>query len=74
MEYLVVKFAEPRKVTVNGFIFGLTNTILQIEAGTHTVALEPPTGSRPLRQTIVVVGTTPLSPAEVTFHPDPGSS
>jgi hypothetical protein len=74
MEYLVVKFPEPRKVTVDGFISGATDMLLMLEAGLHTIALEPSTGYRPHRQTVVLVGTTPLNPSVITFALDPSSS
>jgi hypothetical protein len=74
MEYLVVRFPEPRKVTVDGFISGATGTLLQVDAGPHTIALDPPTGYRPHRQTVVLVGTTALNPSVITFALDPSSS
>ena len=74
MEFLVVKFPERRKVTVDGLIQGETEMILALEAGTHTIALEPATRCRPLRQTVVLVGTTPSNPSVITFVLDPSKS
>ena len=70
MEYLEVRL-EPRSVRrgvlVNGNPFGLTNTLIQIEAGTHTVALVPPPDFSPATQTVVVADTSELAPCMVIF-------
>ena len=55
MEYLVVNFERSRRVVVNGNPFGLTNTVIQIEAGTHTVTLEAPPDFSPLTQMVLIV-------------------
>ena len=71
MEYLVVKFERSRRVVINGNPFGLTNTVIQIEAGTHTVTLAPPADFSPATQAVVVVDTSALAPLTVTFIPAP---
>ena len=70
MEYLVVRFgaqSDRRGVLVNGNPFGQTNTLIQIEAGTHTIALVSPPDFAPPTQTVVVTGTSELAPCTVTF-------
>ena len=70
MEYLVVRFGVPtdrRGVLVNGNPFGQTNTLIQIEAGTHTIALVPPPDFSPPSQTVVIADTSELAPFTVTF-------
>ena len=74
MEYLVVKFDRSRRVVIDGSPFGLTNTVIQIEAGTHTVTLEPPPDVSPLAQTVLIENTSPLAPLTVTFHRLPASA
>ena len=74
MEYLLVKFELSRRVLVNGNPFGFTNTVIQIEAGTHTVTLEPPPDFSPLAQTVRIANTSPLAPLTVTFHRLPPSA
>jgi PEGA domain-containing protein len=71
MEYLVVKFERSRRVVINGNPFGLTNTLIQIEAGTHTVTLAPPADFSPATLAVVVVDTSALAPLTVTFNPAP---
>jgi len=70
MEFLVVRFGAPtvrRGVLVNGNQFGLTNTLIQIEAGTHTIALAPPPDFSPATRTVVIADTSELAPYTVTF-------
>ena len=74
MEYLLVKFETSRRVLVNDNPFGLTNTVIQIEAGTHTVALVAPPDFSPLAQTVLIANTSPLAPLTVTFHRLPPSA
>jgi hypothetical protein len=74
MEYLVVKFETSRRVRINDNPFGFTNTVIQIEAGTHTVTLEAPPDFSPLAQTVLIENTSPLGPLIVTFHRLPASA
>ena len=71
MEYLVVKFDRSRRVVIDGSPFGLTNTVIQIEAGTHTVTLAPPADFSPATLTVVAVETSALAPLTVAFSPAP---
>ena len=70
MEYLVVRFGAPtvrRGVLVNGNPFGQTNTLIPIDAGTHTITLVPPPDFSPPTQTVVIADTSELAPLTVTF-------
>ena len=70
MEYLVVRFgaaSERRGVLVDDNPFGLTNTLIQVEAGTHTITLVPPPDFSPAAQTVVIADTSELAPFTVTF-------
>lgn len=68
MEYLVVHFSRSRRVKVDGQFHGRTEELLELEAGTHTVSLGPPSNFTPPEQTIVLRDTAPLSPGEVSFE------
>jgi hypothetical protein len=68
MEFLVVRFDTSRRVLVNGNPFGLTNTLIQIDAGTHRIALAPPADFAPTAQTVLVKNTSPLAPLTVSFR------
>ena len=68
MEFLVVEFGTTRRrVRVNGNPSGFTGDLLQLEAGTHLIALDPPADFDPPGQTILLRGTSPLVPRRVTF-------
>jgi len=67
MEYLIVRFRESRRVMTDGEYNGQTNTLLELEAGTHTVSLEPPANFTPKSLVLLLRGTSALAPKEVTF-------
>ena len=67
MEYLIVRFRESRKVIIDGGPSGQTNTLLELEAGTHTVSLGPPDNFTPKSQVLLLRGTSALAPKEVAF-------
>jgi len=71
MEYLKINFPEVRGLLVNGKPFGkTTQEVIEIEAGTHTISLQPPANFQP--QEIIIVlepnKTGPLSYREVDFE------
>jgi len=70
MEFVKVIFFEERGVLVNGKRSGKTNLVIEIEAGTHTISLAPPTDFKPKKIKVVLEAdqTGPLSPKEVTFE------
>ena len=74
MEYLVVRFEASRRMLVNDKPSGFTNTVIQLEAGTHEITLTPPPDFSPVTQTIVLKDTSPLAPMIVTFHRLPASA
>jgi hypothetical protein len=74
MEYLAVRFEASRRVLVNDNPFGFTNTVIQLDAGTHQITLEPPPDFSPIAQTVMVRDTSPLDPMIVTFHRLPASA
>lgn len=69
MEYLVVHFPRSRRVNVDGEYHGRTEELIELEAGTHTVTLDPPPDFRPPELTVVLQDTSPLTPSEATFEP-----
>jgi hypothetical protein len=74
VEYLLVWFEASRRVVVNKSPSGFTNTIIQVDAGTHTVTLEPPPDFSPVAQTVLLKNTSPLAPLTITFHRLPASA
>jgi len=67
MEYLLVKFPESRGVKIDGKPSGVTNVTLEVEAGAHTVTLEPPNDFTPETQDVEVKDTTVIDPKRVEF-------
>lgn len=53
---------------VDGEFHGQTEELIELEAGTHTITLGPPPNFTPPERRIVLKGTSPLSPQEVTFE------
>jgi hypothetical protein len=74
MGYVIVEFARPREVLVNGVSQGANMDqaghyrILRVEDGVQTFSLAGPEDYRPLRQTVVVGGTSLIEPLRVTFQ------
>lgn len=69
MEYLLVKFSEARRVIVNGVDTGqVTDQVIEIEAGHHTVTLSGTADYTPDEQTIILQNTSVLDPMEVRFE------
>jgi hypothetical protein len=73
MEFLKVTFPEDRGVKIDGRPAGdkKTNVTLEVEAGTHTVTLEPPDDFTPLTQTVLLKDTTSIKPMEICFKKKP---
>lgn len=68
MEFLLVQFAESRGVLLDGMGIGLTNQVLEVEGGVHTVTLDPPKDFSPGSQDVTLQDTTVISPATVEFQ------
>jgi hypothetical protein len=67
MEYLLVHFPASRRVKVGSVFQGKTEELIELEAGTYIITLEPPINFAPKKQEVQLAGTTPLSPREVIF-------
>jgi len=69
MEFIVVRYSNPRDVFIDGMPMGKTDKTLRVEAGIHTIDLGDPRDYIPNQYSLDVQGTTPLSPLEVRFAP-----
>jgi len=68
MEYLLVEFTEERGVFVDNIREGMTNQVLELEAGTHVVTLEAPPDFSPEMREFVLRRTSELSPKVISFE------
>jgi hypothetical protein len=68
MEYLLVNFPRPRRVTVDDEFNGRTGEVIELEAGSHVVSLGPPANFTPDEQRIILKGTSELAPREISFE------
>ena len=68
MEFLLVHFPTSRRVKIDGEFNGRTEEVIQVEAGTHVVALGPPYSFNPEEQEVVLQDTSALCPLEVSFE------
>ena len=74
MGYVIVEFSEPRVVEINGQPRGSNMDpkgryrILRVEVGVQTFSLEGDANYLPLKQTVVVGGTSLIEPLRVTFR------
>jgi hypothetical protein len=69
MEYIVVRFRDPRDVLIDGTPMGKTGETLRVEAGIHTIDLGDPRDYNPNEYSLDVQGTASLDPLEVRFVP-----
>lgn len=67
MQYLLVKFREDRDVVVDGHILGVTNRVIELEEGLHTISLAEPYDFMPDKYEIPVINSTVVNPVEVEF-------
>lgn len=67
MEYLLVHFPRPRRVVVDNEFNGRTEELIELEAGTHTVALGPPYNFSPTFRKVRLVDTSAQTPREIHF-------
>jgi hypothetical protein len=68
MEFVIVTFAEPRQVIIDGDVGGNTGDVLMVEKGTHRFRLSDPQDYKPKARKRVVKNTTFVSPLEVRFE------
>jgi len=68
MEYLLVRFAERRRVTIDRVDTGQhTGEVIELEAGHHDITLSGPDDFVPETQSIVLQDSSELEPMEVRF-------
>lgn len=67
MQYLIVKFREDREVVVDGHLLGVTNRVIELEAGLHIISLAEPYDFNPDKYEIPVTNSTVVNPVEVEF-------
>jgi hypothetical protein len=68
MEYLLVKFQESRGVIIDGISEGMTNQVLELETGTHSVTLEAPPDFTPELHEFILRKTSVISPKVISFE------
>ena len=68
MEYLLVKFQESRGVIIDGTSEGMTNQVLELETGTHSVTLEAPPDFTPDLHEFILRKTSVISPRIISFE------
>ena len=66
-QFVIVTYAEPRKVFAGGVKLGMTNALLPINQGTHTFTLADPQDYEPASQKRKVVNTTVVTPMLIRF-------
>jgi len=67
-EFIFVEFDEIREVMIDGVASGDdTNVVIELEPGTHTIALTGAMNYRPRRQDVTPSGTSPIQPVNVMF-------
>jgi hypothetical protein len=69
MEFVIVTYPQDRALFIDGAEAGMTNTLLRIEAGTHTFNLGEPRDYVPKWRRKVVRDTTSIAPMEIGFDP-----
>jgi hypothetical protein len=67
MEHVIINYPKSRAVLIDGEETGMTNTILRVEEGTHTFRMEGPKDYKPSFRRVMVTGTSPIKPKEVTL-------
>lgn len=68
MEFVIVVYPQERSVFVNGDRAGITNNVLQVNAGMHTFDLGEPRDYTPHQHDVDVRNTSPIKPMEVAFE------
>jgi hypothetical protein len=68
MEFLLVVFEESRDVQVGNKSRGPANSVIELEAGEHTVTLAPPFDFSPVEQKVRLRNTAALDPCRIVFQ------
>jgi hypothetical protein len=69
VEFIIVRFSDPRDVFVDGMQMGETDEKLRVQAGVHTIDLGNPRDYIPNEYVLDVQDTASLAPLEVRFVP-----
>jgi hypothetical protein len=67
MQYLLVKFKETRQVVVDDHFNGTTNTVIEIDDGSHDISLAAPYDYSPHLCKVNLSNTNPFEAFEVEF-------
>jgi hypothetical protein len=67
MEFLLVIYPSEREVLIDDVVAGLTNHIITLAPGSYTISLNGARAFTPPVQDVLVEGTSPLDPKEITF-------
>jgi hypothetical protein len=68
MQYLLVSFAEARRVIIDETVQGMTNELLELEEGTYRITLEGTLDFVPDMREIILRRTSELNPRVVCFE------
>jgi hypothetical protein len=68
MQYLLVSFAEARRVIIDETVQGMTNELLELEEGTYRITLEGALDFAPDMREIILRRTSELNPKVVCFE------
>ena len=68
MQYLLVTFPEQRTVIIDDIEQGMTNELLELEAGTHTATLALPHDLAPDMREFILRRTSELNPKVIRFE------
>lgn len=67
MEHVFVTYPTNRYVYIDDEQCGYTNSVLNVDAGTHTFTLGPYSNYKPESQVVRVEGTSVLDPLQIVF-------
>lgn len=67
LEFVVVTYPTDRLVYIDGEQCGTTNSVLNVDCGTHIFTLGPYSNYTPESQEIMVDGTSVFEPLEIVF-------
>lgn len=67
MEFLIVRYPEPRPVIIDDAEQGQTNRVIELAGGQHTVTLGGSKNFSPTEQTVSLRNTSVVSPHEIRF-------
>lgn len=68
MQYLLVTFPEQRTVIIDDIEQGMTNEVIELEAGTHSATLQAPSDFDPEMREFILRRTSELNPKVIRFE------